>query len=93
MRSRLLTVLGFLLGVLVVLLLLVSIPIWLLLWVITGYNVFEVLSKRYNSKTHARIVELNKETERIKAETEELKRKIAEEESYKANIDRLKREN
>ena len=93
MIQRLTTLTVGILVVIALLIMLAAAPIFVLLWVITGWDSLEWLRRKSNPKMYTRIDELNKETERIKAETEELKRKIAEEESYKANIDRLKREN
>jgi hypothetical protein len=93
MKKRLYTAIGYVLGAVFILLVLCSAPIWLIIWVLTGYNPIEVLSEKVNPRQKARIAKINEETEKILAETERIKQELEEIQRQNEETERLKRSN
>jgi hypothetical protein len=93
MRKRLYNAIGALLGCIFILALLCSAPIWIIIWVITGFDPIDALRKVFDPKAHARIDTIKKETEEIRAEIERLERELEETEKNKEDFDRIKRSN
>jgi cell division protein FtsB len=93
MRKRFYTAVGYFIGACFILLLLCTSPIWLLIWVLTGYNPFETLSEKMNPGHTKRMAKLKRETEMVQAEIDRLKKEGEEADAIIEELRRLKRSN
>lgn len=93
MIKRFYTAIGYLLGGIFISLLLATIPLWLIIWVITGFNPLNFLQRKFNPESFKRAEEIREETKRINEEIEELKAKIKDDERIRRNMDRIKNSN
>lgn len=89
MKKRLFAILGILIGVITFVLIIVTFPIWGVVWIITGKEPFTWISHKINKKYHNKLDELNKQTEEVKKELENLQKEV----DLQDEIERLKRSN
>ena len=93
MKERLLTAIGYCVGVTFLILLLCTAPIWLLIWVLTGYNPFKTISEKMNHGLQKHIDDLNAETAKIRANTKKIEKENAATQKIIDDLKRMAREN
>ena len=100
MLKRFYKALGIVAGVVLLLVGLCTIPIWIVVWVITGFNLEDLIRWVIDPGVKKRVAKINADTERINAETERIKEEIAqlqreneEQERIRREMDRLKGSN
>jgi len=93
MKDRLYKLIVIILGGIFITILLGTSPIWVIIWVFTGFNPIEFIQRKVNPEYYKKMDQLRKETAEAYEELDRLKLEVEEQERIKRELDRIKNSN